>query len=1158
MHLCRNVRHLVQIAFTLLGLALLIGLASPVHAVQQTNVKLNQALEANKPVLDFRVSPTGSRIAYRVARTLPPDQDSPPPPFADLYSVPASGGAAVKLNPAAVTANESVESYQFSPDGSQIIYLRTTTDTVLGNVFELFRVPADGSAAPVTVSGPIPVGNRSPRDFNFNFQQNNIIPVFGDGSVRSVNFSVHERSVPERITSIRDGSSNTFFFGEQVNNLLQTPGDGSVRQINPGLVSGGVVYDFQITPDGTRAIYRADQNLDGAIELFSVPADGSDVGFRISGPMVAGGDVKEFQISADSSRAVYLADQSSDGVVELYSARTNGGIVTKLNGPLTSGGNVTQFQVSTDGNSVFYLADQNLDGVFQLFGVATTGSTPALVSAPLTNSGNVRSFLLSPDGSRLIFVDNSGPVFSLRLNLRNATVGQSPIVTPGGPPVANLPVPDVQVSADGNHLVYLADNGNDGKYELASVVLTPTLTVVPQLNAPLVAGGNIRAFKISPDGQRVLYVADQNTPGVFELFSVAISGGTVEKVNGTLIAGGSVKSGLFDFQFSPDSRSIYYLADQEIAGLTELFTAYDAPAVEFTQSGYVIAEDGTLTPQLALRRNGILMAPSSVRVQLTGLPDGGTAKGGASLGGGGVDFVNNVRDVDFATGEISKTFSVPIKNDGIAEPAETFSMQAFEPAQSVLGAQENAQVFILDTATSPLLQNENLTLPENSTNGSQVPVTAAEVAATVVTTYTILSGNTNNAFRIDNSGNLFVNNSAALNYEVTPLFTLLVEARADNGSSAAATWKIALQDQNEPPIFVPQTRTIAENSAVNTFVGPKLVAVDPDGDVVTFTAKSNFFNLTPSGQLLVKDSSKLDFETQPVLTVGVTVNDGKGHSVIAVITVNVLDVAEGDPNAPTIAKTNPASTVAGGKEFTLIVTGQNLTANSVVRWNGSARKTVLVKDALYATITAQDIAVATTAKVDVIDSSTKKASLVVPFPVTKLTVGIAAFSASTGSGQQSAVGLVTTFNLEWTHTDSQPWRTMDEMDVRLVDGDSIPLWVRYQQTTDEDGNDSDTIILLNADGTPAGSGHFGDLKVLENETVRLDLAHAILKGSGDTGSHILVILPVTFKIAAVQARPYTIEMFGVDDLGAKQGPNVMGSWTITKPSTYLPQMENGK
>ncbi len=1157
MHMRRCVSRTLRILLILFLLAVWVP---PLYAAPQVNFKLNHALEANKPVLDFRVSPEGNRIAYRVARTLPPDQDAPPPPAADLYSVPATGGAAVQLNPPAIVATESVESYQFSPDGSELIYLRTTTDATLGNVFELFRTPADGSGATVSISGPIAIGTRSIRDFDFSFEQADVQVSIGDGSSRTINFGLRHRSVPERITSISDGTSNTFFFGEQVNNLLQTPIDtvgGSVRQLNPSLTNNGVVYDFEITPDGTRAIYRADQNLDGTIELFSVPADGSDSGFRISGPLVAGGDVLEFKVNASSARAVYLADQTTNGVNELYSARTNGGIVTKLNGPLTSGGAVTQFQFSPDGNLVVYLADQNENDRFQLFGVPTTGSGASLFSNQLA-FGSVRSFVMSPDGTLLFFVDNTGPGGTLRLYIRTMGLEITSIRASGGPPVANIAVPDVQVSADSTHVVYLADNGNDGIYELTSINLPLPQTVVPQINAPLVAGGNIRAFKISPDGQRVVYVADQNTAGIFELFSVPIDGGVVEKVSGAPVAGGGVRAGLFDFQFSPDGRTVYYLADQETDNLTELFAAFDAPIVEFTQTGYVVTEDGSLIPQLAVQRRGNLAVPASVRVQLSGSPEGGTAQGGASLVNPGVDFVDNVRDVAFAAGEISKTFSVAIKNDGVAEMAESFSMQLFEPLQVVLATQQSAEVIILDTAEAPLLNDVTLAVPENSANGTLIPTTmaGAQLGAAAVTTYTILSGNTNNAFRIDNSGDLFVNNSAALDFETTPRFVLLVEARTDGGSTDVATWTITLQNQNEQPLFSAQTRSIAENSQNNSTVGAKLIASDPDGDPLTFAfpATSNLFTISPNGQLLLKDSSKLDFETQTVHTLNVSVSDGKGLSKAASITVNVLDVAEGDTTLPAVASLSPASAVAGGKDFLLMVTGTNFTSSSVVRWNGSNRKTVLTKGALYASITAQDIAAVTTAKVDVFDNSTKKASSTVAFRVVKNAVGIAQLTTTPVDNQQSAVGQPMLFNLRWTHT-SQPWRTMDEMDLRLTDGEFIPLWVRYQETRNENGEDISTIILLNADGTIAGSGRFGEAMVLENETVRLDLTHATFTGSGETGSTVLVSLPVIFKSAAVQEGAYTIEMYGVDDLGGEQGPDLMGTWSITTPTLYLPQME---
>ena len=1165
----RSIRYLLN---ALLVLALLVLPAPSLHAAPQVNTKISHVLGASQQVLDFRVSPDGGRIVYRVARSAPPEQDNPPPPPADLFSVPASGGFAVQLNPTATQAGESVESYQFSLDGSEVIYTRTTTDTVQGNIFELFRVAVAGGAAPIAVSGPIAVGARDTRHFTVEVEPATVQFALGDGSVRSINTTIRHSAVPERISSISDGTSNTFFFGEQVNNLLQFPYEGNQRRLNPSLTSGGVVYDFAITPDGTRAIYRADQNLDGAVELFSVPADGSDAGFRISGPLVAGGDVLDFQVNPASTRAVYRADQTSNGVTELYSAPTNGGIVTKLNTPLTLGGNVQEFVFSPDGSMVLYLADQFIDGEFGLFAAATTGGLGVSTISSGVSGRNVRAYRISPDGDHVYSVETTPGglgIFRRPLALNAAFLEQL-----SGPPVANVSVPDLKFSGNGSHLVYLADASGDGIFELASVnlfgigdfaqareSLAPAISVNPQINGPLVVGGNIRSFQISPDGQRVVYAADQNTPGMVELFSVPVNGGTVERVNGPLPVGGNVRTGPSDFQFSPDGRAIYYLADLETTGVTELFAAFDAPTFSFTQNGYVVAEDGTLSTQLAVERSGALIMPASVRVQITGAPDGGTATGGASLGGVGVDFVNNVRDVAFATGEITKTFTVAIKNDSIGEPAETFSMQLFEPVQGIIGLPNNVSVTILDTASAPLLEDRIYQVPENRPNGTVLTAQRSAPEATNVITYTILSGNRFDAFRVDSTGALVVNNSAVLDFEstvfdlvATPGFTLLVEARADTGSVDTATWRVNLTNVEEPPIFpTPSTRNIAENSPNGTLVGALLPGRDPERGPITFTLSSDVFAISAGGQLSVKNSSALDYETTKSFFLSITATDSTGLHTFAPLTITVLDMIEGDPTAPAIDSISPGIAIVGGSGFKLVVTGRNFTTNSVVRWNGSNRSTILSNGKLIAVIPSSDITSNKIVAVTVRNNTTAKVSNSVSFLVKFALVGIAALTVEP-AGTQSAAGQTTVFNLDWTHT-TEPWRAMNEMDMRLIDDERIPLWVRYQETRDENGNDASTVILLNADGTPAGMGRFGEAKVLENDTVRIDLAQASFQGSGAEGSNIRVRIPAVFKPAAVQDEPYVIEMYGVDDLGGEQGPNQMGELTITNPTIYLPAVQ---
>jgi len=81
---------------------------------------------------------------------------------------------------------------------------------------------------------------------------------------------------------------------------------------------GGVV-DSQISPDSSRVVYRADQEADGLVELFSVPISGpTGPVIKVNGPLATGGNAGLFQISRDSGRVIYMADQDTNDFLELY------------------------------------------------------------------------------------------------------------------------------------------------------------------------------------------------------------------------------------------------------------------------------------------------------------------------------------------------------------------------------------------------------------------------------------------------------------------------------------------------------------------------------------------------------------------------------------------------------------------------------------------------------------------------------------------------------------------------------------------------------------------------------------------------------------------------------------------------------------------------
>jgi hypothetical protein len=70
-------------------------------------------------------------------------------------------------------------------------------------------------------------------------------------------------------------------------------------------------------------------------------------------------------------------------------------------------------------------------------------------------------------------------------------------------------------------------------------------------------------------------VANQQVLGVKELFSVPVAGGEAVRLNGPLPEGGQVVAPFraASFVFSGDSRRVVYVADEEVAGREELFSA---------------------------------------------------------------------------------------------------------------------------------------------------------------------------------------------------------------------------------------------------------------------------------------------------------------------------------------------------------------------------------------------------------------------------------------------------------------------------------------------------------------------------------------------------------------------------------------------------------
>ncbi|MGE3855232.1 MAG: Calx-beta domain-containing protein, partial [Planctomycetota bacterium] len=157
-------------------------------------------------------------------------------------------------------------------------------------------------------------------------------------------------------------------------------------------------------------------------------------------------------------------------------------------------------------------------------------------------------------------------------------------------------------------VLYVADQDVAGEFELflTTVASDGTIGTPVQLNGALVAGGDVRSqnisFGFSPDGKFVFYIADQNEDDVDELFLVDISGvpGAPVRVSADLTGTGKDVGRAF---FSPDSTHLIYLADQDTDDTFELYKVSLASPAAGTRISRALSA-GEQIPANGLRFSG--------------------------------------------------------------------------------------------------------------------------------------------------------------------------------------------------------------------------------------------------------------------------------------------------------------------------------------------------------------------------------------------------------------------------------------------------------------------------------------------------------------------------------------------------------------------------
>jgi hypothetical protein len=507
------------------------ALSTPASAA----VKLNATPVDGGDVKHFYVAPDGGRVVYYGDLT----EDE----ALELYSRPIDRSASqVRLTdlPASFPGNGAIN-VRIAPDSSRAVY--GGYSTAGPNLDDIYSVPVVGSDDPVQINSS--TGSLAVQGFKVTGGSDSRVVYQGDLTM-ALRLDLFSKPV--------DGSGSQV----QISSSASNPNDVDI---------------FKLSADNQYVAYVGDLTTDGVPEIYAAPVDGSGPQTRLNDAPVSGGGIVDdlfvadnyrntFQITPDSQHVIYRGDLDQLNTDELYSAPIDGsGSQVKLNTSSVSGGEVLGMRVTSDSQRVVYRGELTRNGAGDLYSAPVDGSGPQIRLTDFTGSDSVGDFYLTPDGSLALFEGpgSQGPfIYSVPVdgsasptpitgifpggdleNIQITSDSQRMVYTEGGTTLYSTPVDtatetflayfdsdteirDVQLTDDGAYAVFTIREGgslHDGALYAVDVLGNDDPM---QLNNPLPLNGEISDFTIVPSSHTVIYQADGDQLGRYELYTTAI------------------------------------------------------------------------------------------------------------------------------------------------------------------------------------------------------------------------------------------------------------------------------------------------------------------------------------------------------------------------------------------------------------------------------------------------------------------------------------------------------------------------------------------------------------------------------------------------------------------------------------------------------------
>jgi hypothetical protein len=332
------------------------------------------------------------------------------------------------------------------------------------------------------------------------------------------------------------------------------------NKISGDLIVGGRILEFLISPDGQYTVFRGDVLENDKNELFSVrTVGGPRVQLSIDLPNEC--DIGGFLITPDSQRVVYYGEGDNHCII-LHSVPIGGGPSVELNQAYDDS-YPYNIQVTGDSDNVLFVLVSSETRQRKLYRVPISGSPIQAISSEWYVG--LIEYEIAPDSLSVVYVQDPWPNPGDKELYKVSLVGdQTPYLLDDGEIDRH-----VKISPDGAYVIYRKHTGSG--YELFSIPLESDPVPPIKLNGTLVAGGSVSDFQFTPNNVYVVYRADETVRHMDLLYRVPVNGSTDRIPLITDTFADPLKS-VYLFEISSDGQWVVFSGDLDMDNRYDLYS----------------------------------------------------------------------------------------------------------------------------------------------------------------------------------------------------------------------------------------------------------------------------------------------------------------------------------------------------------------------------------------------------------------------------------------------------------------------------------------------------------------------------------------------------------------------------------------------------------